>query len=60
MIENVEVMVILFIMVILGYVLYKLGYMGDKFEQKLSAIVIDVTCPALILSSVMGSEIPRS
>lgn len=54
MIENVEVMVILFIMVILGYVLYKLGYMGDKFEQKLSAIVIDVTCPALILSSVMG------
>ena len=58
MIENVEVMVILFIMVILGYVLYKLGYMGDKFEQKLSAIVIDVTCPALILSSVMGSEIP--
>jgi len=44
--------------VILGYVLYKLGYMGDKFEQKLSAIVIDVTCPALILSSVMGSEIP--
>lgn len=58
MIENVEVMVVLFIMVILGYVLYKLGYMGDKFEQKLSAIVIDVTCPALILSSVMGSEIP--
>lgn len=56
--ENLEVMVILFIIVILGYVLCKLGYMGDKFDQKLSSIVIDITCPALILSSVMGSEMP--
>ena len=31
---------------------------GDKFDQKLSSIVIDVTCPALILSSVMGTELP--
>ena len=56
--ENLEVMVILFIIVILGYVLCKLGYMGDKFDQKLSSIVIDVTAPALILSSVMGDELP--
>lgn len=56
--ENLEVMVILFIIVIVGYVLCKLGYMGDKFDQKLSAIVIDVTCPALILSSVMGDSLP--
>ena len=56
--ENLEVMVILFIIVILGYVLCKLGYMGDKFDQKLSAIVIDLTCPALILSSVMGDSLP--
>ena len=51
-------MVILFIIVVLGYALCKLGYMGDKFDQKLSSIVIDVTCPALILSSVMGTELP--
>ena len=51
-------MVILFIIVVLGYVLCKLGYMGDKFDQKLSSIVIDITCPALILSSVMGDEMP--
>ena len=38
--------------------LCKLGYMGDKFDQKLSAIVIDITAPALILSSVMGDELP--
>lgn len=56
--ENLEVMVVLFIIVVLGYVLCKLGYMGDKFDQKLSAIVIDVTCPALILSSVMGDALP--
>lgn len=51
-------MVILFTIVVLGYALCKLGYMGDKFDQKLSSIVIDVTCPALILSSVMGAELP--
>ena len=51
-------MVILFIIVVLGYVLCKLGYMGAKFDQKLSSIVIDVTCPSLILSSVMGPELP--
>ena len=56
--ENMEVMVILFTIVVLGYVLCKLGYMGDKFDQKLSAIVIDITAPALILSSVMGDELP--
>ena len=49
---------ILFTIVVLGYALCKLGYMGDKFDQKLSSIVIDVTCPALILSSVMGAELP--
>lgn len=58
MIENIEVMVVLFIIVLLGYTLCKLSYMGDKFDQKLSAIVIDVTCPALILSSVMGDRMP--
>lgn len=56
--ENIEVMVVLFIIVMLGYALCKLGYMGDKFDQKLSSIVIDVTCPALVLSSVMGETLP--
>ena len=56
--ENIEVMVVLFLMVVLGYVLCKLGYMCEAFDRKLSSIVIDVTCPALILSSVMGSELP--
>lgn len=58
MIENIQVMVTLFIIVLLGYVICKLGYMGDKFDQKLSSIVIDITSPALILSSVMGDRTP--
>ena len=56
--KNLEVMVILFIIVILGYVACKLGYMGDKFDKKLSSMVVDITCPLLVLSSVMGDELP--
>lgn len=56
--QNLEVMVMLFTMVILGYAACKLGYMGDKFDKKLSTIVVDITCPLLVLSSVMGDEMP--
>lgn len=57
--QNLEVMVMLFTMVILGYAACKLGYMGDKFDKKLSSIVVDITCPLLVLSSVMGDEMPN-
>lgn len=56
--QNLEVMVVLFIIVILGYVACKFGYMGDKFDKKLSSIVVDITCPLLVLSSVMGDDLP--
>lgn len=56
--QNLEVMVMLFTMVILGYAACKLGYMGNKFDKKLSSIVVDITCPLLVLSSVMGDEMP--
>ena len=56
--QKLEVMVMLFTMVILGYAACKLGYMGDKFDKKLSSIVVDITCPLLVLSSVMGEEMP--
>ena len=35
-------MVVLFIIVVLGYVACKLGYMGDKFDKKLSSIQIQL------------------
>ena len=56
--ENVQVMVILFIIVIVGYAANKLGYMGGDFDRRLSSIVITFACPALVLSSVMDDEMP--
>lgn len=52
------VMMTLFAIVVLGYVAGKLGYMGGIFDKRLSKLVIDITCPALILSSAMTGELP--
>ena len=48
----------LFVIVIVGYMAGKLGYMGGEFDRKLSSLVINWTCPALILSSAMTGELP--
>ncbi|MCR4921963.1 MAG: AEC family transporter [Bacteroidaceae bacterium] len=53
-----EVMATLFAIVVVGYVAGKWGYMGGTFDKRLSRLVIDVTCPALILSSAMTGELP--
>ena len=51
-------MLTLFIIVIVGYVAGKLGYLGGDFDRQLSRLVINITCPALILSSSMTGELP--
>ena len=51
-------MLILLAIVIVGYVASKLKYMGGDFDRRLSNIIIDITCPALILSSTMGGTLP--
>lgn len=56
--ENIVVMVTLFAIVIVGFVAGKLGYMGGDFDKRLSSLVIDITCPALILSSTMSGQLP--
>lgn len=56
--EDLQVMITLFAVVIMGYVLRRLGYMGGEFDKKLSALIMDVCCPLLILSSVMGDQLP--
>ena len=53
-----EVMMTLFAIVIVGYVAGRLGYMGGEFDKRLSSLVINITCPALILSSAMTGELP--
>jgi predicted permease len=57
--ENLEIMMTLFAIVIVGYVAGKMGYMGGDFDRRLSNIVIDITCPSLILSSTMGGTLPH-
>jgi hypothetical protein len=54
----VEVMATLFSIVVVGYIAGKLGYMGGTFDKRLSKLVIDITCPALILSSAMTGDLP--
>lgn len=54
----IEVMMTLFILLIIGYAGAKLGYLGGDFDRQLSRLVINVTCPALILSSTMTGVIP--
>ena len=56
--ENLEIMMTLFAIVIVGYIAGKLGYMGGDFDRRLSALVVNITCPALILSSAMGTTLP--
>lgn len=51
-------MMTLFALVIVGYVGGKQGYLGGDFDRQLSKLVINITCPALILSSAMTGELP--
>ena len=54
----ITVMITLFVVVVLGYVAGRLGYLGGDFDRQLSRLVINITCPALILSSSMTGELP--
>ena len=51
-------MMTLFALLVVGYVAGKLGYLGGDFDRQLSRLVINITCPALILSSAMNGELP--
>ena len=55
---NIEIMAVLACLVAVGFVAGKLGYMGGEFDKRLSNLVIDITCPALILSSTMTGTLP--
>lgn len=54
----IVVMITLFALVVVGYVAGKIGYLGGDFDRQLSRLVINITCPALILSSAMTGELP--
>ena len=56
--ENITVMTALVIIVVIGFIAGKIGYMNEEFDKKLSALIVNITCPALILSSTMGDTLP--
>ena len=49
-------MVQLFSILIIGYILCKRDIMTADFTKRLNKIVVNITLPAMILSSVLGSE----
>ena len=51
-------MTTLLVLVVTGFIAGKVGYMGGEFDRKLSSLVINITCPSLILSSAMTGELP--
>ena len=53
-----EVMITLSCLVAVGYMAGKFGFLGGDFDRQLSRLVINITCPALILSSAMTGELP--
>lgn len=48
-------MIILFLLVLVGYAASRFKIMDEGFNGKLSKLVLNVTCPALVLSSVLGN-----
>lgn len=48
-------MLVLFIIMMIGFIAYKKNIITDETSKKLSAIVVNISNPALILSSVTGN-----
>lgn len=46
-------LIVLFLIILLGYLLYKTGIMTESFNKQLTKLVLHVTMPALILDSVL-------
>ena len=48
-------MLVLFIIMMIGFIAYKKNIITDETSKKLSAIVVNISNPAIILSSVTGN-----
>ena len=48
-------MIILFIIVACGFLARKLGWTDDRFDSGLTKLIMSISCPALILDSVLGN-----
>lgn len=52
----VQQMVVLFIVMLVGLTAYKKGIISDEASKKISSLVVNISNPALILSSVIGDN----
>lgn len=52
-------MIGLFALVLIGFIANRLHYTTADSDKKLSGLIFDFTCPALVLSSVMGEQLPN-
>lgn len=55
----VSQMLVMLLVVLVGFLAQKFKLMGDAFDRQLSNLVINLTCPCLIVSSVMGDVFPK-
>lgn len=51
-----SVMVVLFIVVALGYFARKIRMIDQNFNDSLSKVVMNITCPAVVLDSVLSND----
>lgn len=49
-------MIVLFLVMLVGFLAYKKDYINDNASKKLSSIVVNIANPALILSSVLSMD----
>ncbi|MBO8414906.1 MAG: AEC family transporter [Proteobacteria bacterium] len=49
---------ILFLLILAGFICHKCKLMDHEFDRMLSNFIVKVSCPALVLSSTMGDQIP--
>ncbi len=49
-------MIQLFLVIIIGYIIYKLKLVDDNFTSKFSRLILDVTMPCMVLGSVLKLE----
>lgn len=53
-----SIMLVLFITVALGYLARKIHLVDDSFDDNLSKVVMKITCPAVVLDSVLSNPNP--
>ena len=54
--DTLREMIIILFAIGTGYLAHRLGYLGGEINQKLSRLILNITTPALILSSVVEQE----